>query len=265
MELQKNLPNFERAGVALFAVSYDSVDILAAFAAKYGITYPLLSDEGSQVIRRLGLLNEHVAEQSAHYGVQVREQHFGVPYPGTFVLDESGVIVEKLFEQSYRVRPAAVSFLEDSFGLSGSAAVRAEVATPELRVAAWSGTSSYRPYQKLKLHIDIEIAPGLHVYGLPVPEGYSPLQIALDPLETLEAGALELPEPRPFRLEGLEESFHIYEGAVRGALPLMLLKNLGDITPSLRVRYQACSAVECFPPAEVSLRLPLIGLDNLRD
>src|SRR5688572_22683615 len=98
--------------MAVFAISYDSVDVLRAFTEKYGISYPLLSDEGSRIMRQLGLLNEHLAEQSAYYGIQLREHHAGTPYPGTFVLDERGVIVEKRFEQSYRVRPTAVSLVE---------------------------------------------------------------------------------------------------------------------------------------------------------
>ena len=36
-------------GVALFAISYDSVEILRDFAATHGITYHLLSDQGSHV------------------------------------------------------------------------------------------------------------------------------------------------------------------------------------------------------------------------
>ncbi len=34
---------------------------------------------------------------------------------------------------------------------------------------------------------------------------------------------------------------------------------------SLRVRYQACSYVDCFPPQEVCLQLPLVGRDNIRE
>lgn len=246
-------------------MSYDPIDVLASFAAKRGITYTLLSDEGSRVIRRLGLLNEHLAEQAAHYGLQAREQQFGVPYPGTFVLDESGIIVEKRFEQSYRVRPAAVSLLEDSFGQAGHEAVRAQVDTLELRVAAWLGTPSYHPYQKLRLNFSIQIGDGLHIYGQPVPEGYTPLSVEIDPLETLESGPLELPEPSPFRIEELDEDYLIYGGTIRGALPFALLKNLGDTTIVLRVRYQACSDIACFPPQEVSLQLPLTGEDNITD
>ena len=46
-------------------MSYDPVGVLAAFASKHDIIYPLLSDEGSQVFRRLGLINERVSESEA--------------------------------------------------------------------------------------------------------------------------------------------------------------------------------------------------------
>ena len=58
MELQKSLPDFERHHIVPFAISYDAVDVLATFATKQHITYTLLSDEGSTIIRALGLFNE---------------------------------------------------------------------------------------------------------------------------------------------------------------------------------------------------------------
>jgi peroxiredoxin len=99
-------------GFALFAISYDEVAILAAFADKHEITYPLLSDVGSVTIRSLGLINEHLAEQHAVYGVTTRDEQRGVAYPGTFVLDERGIIRDKHFEQSYRVRPTRSIILD---------------------------------------------------------------------------------------------------------------------------------------------------------
>ena len=108
VELQEAWPKLQANGVALFAISYDSLEVLAAFAERHGITYPLLSDEGSHSTHALGSLNEqHLVEQHAFYGIQTRDEQRGVAYPGTFVLDERGIITEKHFEQSYRVRPTA--------------------------------------------------------------------------------------------------------------------------------------------------------------
>jgi hypothetical protein len=37
-------------GIALFAISYDSIETLSAFTAKNRIEFSLLADEGSQVV-----------------------------------------------------------------------------------------------------------------------------------------------------------------------------------------------------------------------
>ncbi len=41
----------------MFAVSYDEPDALEAYAAEYGVTFPLLSDPDSEIIERFGILN----------------------------------------------------------------------------------------------------------------------------------------------------------------------------------------------------------------
>jgi Thiol:disulfide interchange protein DsbD, N-terminal/AhpC/TSA family len=255
-------------------VSYDPVEVLAGFAERRGITYDLLSDDGSRAIRSLGLLNEHVEEQHAHYGVQTREHHRGVPYPGIFILDERGVVVDKRFEQSYRTRPTAASVLEEGFGVPGvEPAVAASAETGEIKVTTWLASATYRPYQKLRLGFSVVVASGLHVYGAPIPEGLTPLTVTVEPREGFEVGEVELPEPRlyeyEYATEGLDaptdEPTFVYEGTVRGALSLAIVQNLGEIEVGVRVRYQACGDAVCYPPAEVRLSLPLKGLDNLRD
>lgn len=115
---RKSRLNSIKNNIALFAISYDSVEVLAAFAEKHGITYPLLSDEWSKVIRELGLLNEHVFEQHSANGVRRNEAHYGVPYPGTFVLDERGIVVDKRFFQSYRERETGVGVLENALRIT---------------------------------------------------------------------------------------------------------------------------------------------------
>lgn len=266
VELQEAKADFEKAGFKIFAVSYDSPATLSDFANKHGITYDLLSDEGSKVIKALGLLNEHLEEQHAYYGVQTREEMRGVPYPGIFVLDEQGVVVEKMFEQSYRVRPNAASILDHILGGNGpEPEVSARAESAEIDVAAWVASATYRPYQKIWVNFSIAVDPDLHVYARPVPEGFTPLQIRFEPLETLEVGPIELPEPRPMKMEGFEETFYVHEGKIKGGVWMMLSKNLEDTEITMRVRYQACTTKVCYPPAELSLALPLKGLDLIRD
>ncbi len=258
------MPDYERNGIAVFAISYDSVEVLAEFAEKYGITFSLLSDEGSVVIRRLGLLNEQVAEHHAFYGIPWRDDVAGVPYSGVFVLDEQGAVAERRFIDSYRMRETGAGLLEVAFGVESTAHGTEVRAKGEgLGVRAYLDSDTYRTMQRLRLTVELAIAPGLHVYGRPVPDGFIPLSIEVEPFEGLEVGELEGPEPRPFRVEGLGEAFFVYEGAVKVALPLTFTKRVGDQTVRVAVRYQACTESDCLIPQAVRLALPVQNVSHV--
>lgn len=107
----------------------EPVEVLRDFTREHGITFHMLSDEGSEVIRRLGMLNTQIAEQQAYYGFAVTERHRGLPHPGTFVLDEHGVVTDKHFDQSYRDRPSG-DFLLSQTGAGSARLHRARTTSP---------------------------------------------------------------------------------------------------------------------------------------
>jgi hypothetical protein len=257
--------DFEREGIAVFAISYDPVDVLSRFAEKHSITFELLSDEGSRVIRDLGLLNERVYEQHAAYGVQPQDRHWGTPYPGSFLLDENGVVVGRRFYQSYRERETGAGVLASGFGGTSSIRDAEIVAESEgVIVRAWLDSGSYRYFQRLRLSVELEISPGLHIYGQPIPEGYIPLSVEIAPIDGLEVGAPEMPEARPFLIEGLDEQFSVYESKVLVTLPLTFTKrDAGDLLIDATVRFQACSASDCLMPATVQVQLPVVAAANV--
>ena len=74
-------------------ISYDDTKALKAFSDRMKIAFPLLSDPGSQTIDVY-----HIRNKAA------RGKSEGVPNPGTFILDQDGVIRAKLFLEGYRVR-----------------------------------------------------------------------------------------------------------------------------------------------------------------
>jgi peroxiredoxin len=82
-------------------VSYDSVDVLARFAQKRKITFPLLSDAGSKTITAYGLLNKEAKGRVA-----------GIPYPGTMLIDRDGIIRAKLFLEGYRDRHSSEALIK---------------------------------------------------------------------------------------------------------------------------------------------------------
>jgi peroxiredoxin len=75
--------------------------VLKRFAAKRAITFPLLSDSGSQVIEAFGIRNQEAK------GSRID----GVPHPGTFIVDSEGTIVAKLFHEGYKKRHTSLEIL----------------------------------------------------------------------------------------------------------------------------------------------------------
>ena len=86
--------------MALVAVSYDPVDVLAKFAEKQKITYPLLSDPGGKTIAAYGLTNK-----------EAKGKQEGIPHPGTVIVDKAGVIRAKLFHEGVIKRHSADDIL----------------------------------------------------------------------------------------------------------------------------------------------------------
>lgn len=101
-ELQAHVGAIESSRVAVTAVLYDSPADLARFTGKHNITFPILSNEDSEIITTLGLLNTDMADGTTYYGV---------PYPGVFLLDSDSRIVAKYAEQDDQVRPLIADVL----------------------------------------------------------------------------------------------------------------------------------------------------------
>ena len=126
MELQSRYADITRQGLGLVAISYDTPETLKKFSDSRGITFPLISDSGSAIIKTHGLLNETVDPKSRTYGI---------PHPGTFVVDRKGVVRSRFFEDAYQERYTAATILSSigaligkEVGLMGPAQLRAVAA-----------------------------------------------------------------------------------------------------------------------------------------
>ena len=104
--MQADLRKFEDAGLQIVGISYDSVEVLAKFAAKSKITFPLLSDPDSKTIAAYSLLNKEAKGKAE-----------GIPYPGTMVVDRAGMIRAKLFLEGYRDRHATDALVKAAKGI----------------------------------------------------------------------------------------------------------------------------------------------------
>lgn len=243
--------------------------MLAGFATRYGITYDLLSDEGSRVIEQLGLLNQHTKQQQTYWESGFAERHQRLPYPGTLVLDARGVVVERIFHQSFRDRPSAGALFREVSGVPAQPAVSARVEDPPVLVTAWLDSDTFRPLERSEVHVELRVAAGWHVYAASVPAGYTGLHAELEPVEGLTAWPAAAPAGRPLAVAGLPEELPVLEGVVTLHLPFRLSGAAfladghrrpdpgepGPVELTVGVRYQACSDTECLPPVHHRLRL----------
>ena len=108
-ELDEARASFDQAGRPLVFVSYDDTELQRSFARLQGIQSAFVSDQGSELIKAFGILNENHRPDSRVYGI---------PHPAVFIVDRDGVVNAKLFEQdwatnekSYRKRPAVETIL----------------------------------------------------------------------------------------------------------------------------------------------------------
>lgn len=103
IELNGSLQAIERRGYKMASISYDSPQILTTFTDRRGIKYTMLSDPKSEIIDRYKLRDPQYQPGSRAYGV---------PRPVIFVLDKSGTIKAKLYEETYQKRPPAALVVE---------------------------------------------------------------------------------------------------------------------------------------------------------
>lgn len=232
---------------------------LAAFAATHGIAFSLLSDEGSAVIRALGLVNEQVQADHAAYGIAASPRHVGLPFPGAFALDAAGVVREKRFHDSYRVRDTGGGLIARTLGIQSPAPEPGGVDGDgqPVGVRAWLDSPTYTWFQRLHLNVEIETRAGWHVYGRPVPAGMIPLGVEIAPIAGMEIGAVDEPAPNRFAMAGLDEAPWAHEGRVRIVVPLTFTAppGAGEHRIAVTVSYQACSDRACLPPSSVHREL----------
>jgi peroxiredoxin len=96
IEMNGGAAEIEKRGYRITTLSYDSPEILKTFAEKRHITFTFLSDPKSEIIDLYKLRDPQYPPGSRAYGV---------PRPIIFILDKSGIIHAKLYEESFKVRP----------------------------------------------------------------------------------------------------------------------------------------------------------------
>jgi hypothetical protein len=263
VELQSRLDRLKRDGLGLVAVSYDSPEILADFAGRRGITFPLLADTGSAVIKQYGILNTTVQPDNPVYGI---------PFPGTFILDANGIVTSKVFENAYQERDTMASVL---VRLGANLDVPAtKVSAPHLSVTTYATDPTAAPGTHFSVVVDAVPDSRIHVYA-PGVSGYKPVAVTVRPQPGLIIRETQVPKPEDYVFKPLNEHVLVYQKPFRIVQDVEIdpspdavaaLKDRSTLTIAGTLEYQACDDKVCFTPQSVPLTwtIGLRALDRER-
>ena len=246
MQLQASLDQYRKQGLGVAAISYDSVEILKSFAERMHITFPLLSDKESATIKAFGILNRQTPADSAQYGI---------PHPGMYIVDPSGKIVARYFEEKYQERFTPDTILTKQFG-SGEAI--SEIKTEHLTLALSQSQITARPGNRITLIADVTLPAKMHIYA-PGVKGYSATALNLDPSSSVQVHQTVFPKSQMLLLPAIQERVPVFERRVRVTRDITVLDSVraSSIELTGTFDYQACDDTICYVPKKVPLKFDL--------
>jgi len=262
VQLQDAKERFEKQGLKLAAISYDSPAILKDFADRHKIQFPLLADADSRIIRSFKVLNE-----------EANGMEKGMAHPGFFYIDAGGAIREKFFEAKYTDRFTANNVIGKLFP-ELSEGVSENVEAPHLKLRLLQSDRTVISGSRVTLVAEIELPPDVHVYA-PGVAGYKPVQLDLHPSGGVKFQPAIYPASKPLFLPAIKEQVPVFEGRFRitqdvtvnfskvGAGLRALTSSQKTIRVTGELRYQACDETVCYPPtsALVQWQLQVLPLD----
>ena len=262
MELQSRYGDLTRQGIGLVAVSYDSTAILKQFATSRGITFPMVSDAGSAIIKRYGLLNDTLDPKTRFYGV---------PHPGTLMLNAKGLVTARYFEDAYQERTTVNSILARQLDPKAPpSAIRSD--TMHLTVQTSISDTAVAPGKRVSIVFDVIPKSHMHVYA-PGKHSYQVISVKLDPQPWLKVAPAVYPPSEIFHFKELNERVETYSKPFRLVQDVTILATqdvqkqlagMSSITVSGQLEYQACDDKVCYAPTRVpvSFGLTLRELDR---
>jgi len=285
--LQGRLTEIRSQGLGLAAISYDPIETLAAFSRQRGITFPLLSDAGSETIKRYGILNtvvdESLGPQKDDPAVKEETQKYvsavgvnpimkGIAFPGTFIVDHRGRVTSRFFEDFYVERNTASSLLLRP-GVHGVPVAATKISGAHLDLMTYPSDPSVAPGNRFSLVLDIRPGPGIHVYA-PGAKGYRVITLTIAPQPGVHALPVQFPASQLYWFKPLNERVPVYQKPFTLVQTVILegtqqaqaaLRGKEIVTLTGTLDYQACDDKQCFNPASVPLSWTLTLRSLIRE
>jgi hypothetical protein len=251
VDLNAKAEEFHKKGLNVATISYDSVAILKDFSARKSVAIPMLSDPDSAVIKAFGILNTNVEANSPVYGI---------PFPGTYVVDATGTVKSKYFHDDYTERFSAGSILTREFGENGQP--NTVIDNPQIRLSYSASDTTFAPGHRMTLTIDLDFKPRMHVYAPGVEGGYIPISWKMSNSPAWAALAAEYPASHQVHLPAINETVPVFDSHIRIKRDIIIgqekeIASALTADRTLKVsgtfRYQACDDKECFIPKDIPL------------
>jgi hypothetical protein len=238
------MPELRNKGFAVAVITYDSTAILADFSRRRGITFPLLSDQGSATIKAYGLLNTTVDSASTNYGI---------PFPGTLLVSRQGVVTARFFEEAYQERNTVASILL-KLGDPGHEIDVQRITTEHVEISTYLSDQVVAPGTLFSVVVDVTPRRGMHVYA-PGRHNYKVIALRLDAQPLLLVRPLQYPaseiyvfKPLNERVEVFQKPFRLVQNVALSASPdaRKLLASVKTLSITGALEYQACDDKVCF-------------------
>lgn len=263
VEMQGRLADVKQSGYEMAVITYDPVPVLAEFATRRQIAFPLLSDTGSAVIKQYGILNTTVDPTNNLYGY---------PFPGMFIVDRQGVVTSRFFEDGYQERNTMSSVLVRMGSKVNVPATK--VSSPNVEITTYTTDQVAAPGTHFSVVLDIAPGPRVHVYA-PGVTGYKPIVLTVNAKPGLIVRAAQYPKAEDYHFKPLDEHVQVYQKPFRIVQDVMIdpsaagqaaLKGATSVTIEGTLNYQACDDKVCFNPQTVPLTwtVSLKALDRER-
>jgi len=266
LQLEQAKERFAKKGIRVASITYDSEAILKEFSIRKGITYPMLSDGGSKIIRSFGILNPEGKGFAA-----------GIPYPGIYLVSPEGKVENRFFESQYSDRFTPNDVYAAIFGMAPSNAHQAPpVRAPHVTIQLSQSDTTVGAGSRIKLLVNVEPAPHVHLYAPGAEKnGYKVIKLDLDTSSDFRAEPMHYPPGTPFTFVALKETVPIY------SKPALLTQDVvvaatKEFNSSIgtgktihivgKLLYQACDDHQCYSPVQqsVSWNVQVLPLDRVR-
>lgn len=188
------------------------------------------------------------------------ERTRGIPFPGTFIVDRSGRVKARFFEDSYTVRNT-VSNIRVRLNEANASVVGTRVASQHVDVVTYPSDETIAPGNRVSVLAEVTPHRGLHVYA-PGAQNYKIIELNVLPSQYIRSMATTYPRSEVYFFKPLNERVPTYQKPFTLAKQVVLdgsaatrtaLQNQTSLTIGGALTYQACDDRLCYDPVTLPL------------